>query len=99
MVMYGPGPGWMFGILSQIAMFLGGVLLTVAVIGVTILLVRYLIVATRAAQRYLDTHPAPAPAPAEPSPEAPPTAPTSAEAPAAKPAPRSRTPKTPPAAL
>ena len=96
--MYGPGPGWMFGILSQIAMFLGGVLLTVAVIGVTILLVRYLIVATRAAQRYLDTHPA-APAASEPSPAAPPATPTASETPAAKPAPRSRTPKTPPAAL
>jgi hypothetical protein len=91
--MYGPGHGF-FGGLWHIAAFLGGLVLTAALVALAVLLVRYLVVATRAAQLYIDAHSAPGSAPAatEPPPATPP-------APAAKPAPRPRTPKTPPAAL
>lgn len=88
--MHGPGPGWGFGILWQIGAFFGGLVLAAALIVLTILLVRYLIVATRAAQLYVDAHSAPGatpPAATEPPPATPPV----------KPAPRPRTPKTPPA--
>ena len=108
--MYGPGPGWGFGILAHIATFFGGLVLAAALIVLTILLVRYLIVATRAAQLYVDAHSAPGatpPAATEPPPATPPattppaaTTPRAAPAattPPAKPAPRPRTPKTPPA--
>jgi hypothetical protein len=77
----GPGHG-PFGFFWGVGAFLSGVLITAAVVAVAILLVRYLIVATRAAQLYLDTHQS-----------TPPTAPpptTTARTP--------RTPKTPPAA-
>ena len=95
--MYGPGHGWGFGLLWQIGAFLGGLVLTVAIVALAILLVRYLIVATRAAQLYVDSHSAPgATPPATPPTTEPPTTPPAA---AAKPAPRPRTPKTPPAAL
>lgn len=92
--MHGPGPGWGFGILWNIGAFFGGLVLAAALIVLTILLVRYLIVATRAAQLYLDAHTpgtpgATTPAATEPPPATPPV----------KPAPRPRTPKTPPAAL
>jgi hypothetical protein len=90
--MYGPGPGWGFGILWHVGAFFGGLVLAAALIVLTILLVRYLIVATRAAQLYVDAHSAPGatpPAATEPPPATPPV----------KPAPRPRTPKTPPAAL
>ena len=112
--MYGPGPGWGFGILAHIATFFGGLVLAAALIVLTILLVRYLIVATRAAQLYVDAHSAPGatpPAATEPPPATPPAPAATSPAPAAtptppaatppptKPAPRPRTPKTPPAAL
>ena len=104
--MYGPGHGWGFGLFWQIGAFIGGLLLTVALIALAILLVRYLLVATRAAQLYVDARSGPGTAPAatEPPPATPP-APAAAPAPttpapaATKPAPRPRTPKTPPAAL
>jgi hypothetical protein len=87
----GPGPGWgFFGGLWQVGAFLGGLVLTAALIALAILLVRYLIVATRAAQLYVDAHTTTPPAATEPPPATPP---------AAKPAPRPRTPKDPPAAL
>jgi hypothetical protein len=86
---YGFGFGWFW----HIASFIGGLILTTAVIVVAVLLVRYLIVATRAAQFYLDTHdtarparPVAAPAAQEPPPATP----------APKTAPRPRTPKAPP---
>ncbi len=88
--MYGPGPGWGMGLLWNIGAFFGGLVLAAALIVLTILLVRYLIVATRAAQLYVDAHSAPGatpPAASEPPPATPPV----------KPAPRPRTPKTPPA--
>lgn len=71
----------------HVGAFLGGVILTAALVVVAVLLVRYLIVATRAAQLYLDTH---APVSTAPPEATPPTV-------ATKPAPRPRTPKTPPA--
>jgi hypothetical protein len=75
---FGFGFGWFW----HIGSFIGGLILTAAVVVVAVLLVRYLIVATRAAQLYLDSHAATPAAAAEPTP--------------AKPAPR--TPKKPPAA-
>jgi hypothetical protein len=79
---FGYGFGWFW----HIGSFIGGLILVAAVIVVAVLLVRYLIVATRAAQFYLDSHdtvrPAAPPA-AQPTPAA--TKPT-------------RTPKTPPPA-
>ena len=102
--MYGPGHGF-FGGLWQIGAFLGGLVLTAALIALAILLVRYLIVATRAAQLYVDARTAPGAAPAatEPPPAAGGVpampAPATPPAPAAKPTPRPRTPKDPPAAL
>ncbi|WP_395638481.1 hypothetical protein [Pseudolysinimonas sp.] len=99
--MYGPGHGWGFGLFWQIGAFLGGLVLTAAIVVLAILLVRYLIVATRAAQLYVDTHSPAATPPATTSTETPPAAtePPPATPPSTKPAPRPRTPKTPPAAL
>jgi hypothetical protein len=61
---FGYGFGWFW----HVASFIGGLILVAAVIVVAVLLVRYLIVATRAAQLYLDSHdtvrPATPPAPA-----------------------------------
>lgn len=74
------GMGWFW----HVGTFFGGLILTAAFVVVAVLLVRYLIVATRAAQLYLDTHTTPT-KPAEPPSDA-------------KTAPRPRTPKTPPAA-
>jgi hypothetical protein len=93
--MYGPGPGWGFG-LWHVGMFLGGLALTAGLIVVAVLLVRYLVVATRAAQLYVDAHSATPPSAAEAPPATPPAPPAPA---ATKPTPRPRTPKTPPAAL
>lgn len=74
--MIGPRAGWGWAIFQLGAIF-GGLILTAAAVVVAILLVRYLIVATRAAQRYVDSHPAvgtsspvatePPPTPAQPS--------------------------------
>jgi hypothetical protein len=77
---FGYGFGWFW----HIGSFIGGLILVAAVIVVAVLLVRYLIVATRAAQFYLDSHDTVRPA-----------APPAATPPVTKPAPR--TPKTPPA--
>jgi hypothetical protein len=49
---FGYGFGWFW----HIGSFIGGLILVAAVIVVAVLLVRYLIVATRAAQFYLDSH-------------------------------------------
>lgn len=51
----GPGFGWGYGFL-HIGSFLIGLVIAAAIIAVTVLLVRYLVVATRAAQFYLDQH-------------------------------------------
>ncbi len=50
------GDRYGFGWFWHIATFFGGVILTAAVVVVAVLLVRYLVVATRAAQLYLDTN-------------------------------------------
>lgn len=76
------GMGWFW----HIGTFVGGLVFTAAVVVVAVLLVRYLIVATRAAQLYLDTNSTITPAATEPPPA------TSAAKPATV-----RTPKTPPA--
>lgn len=69
------GMGWFW----HVGMFFGGVILTAAVVVVAVLLVRYLIVATRAAQLYLDRHSTtppetPAAKPAPRTPKTPPAA-------------------------
>lgn len=48
------GPG--FGILFGVVWFLGVVLVAVVCIGLVVLLVRFLLVATRAAQLYIEQH-------------------------------------------
>jgi hypothetical protein len=84
---FGYGFGWFW----HIGSFIGGLILVAAIIVVAVLLVRYLIVATRAAQFYLDSHDTVRPAPAAAKPA------TTATQPAAtKP---TRTPKTPPPAV
>lgn len=83
-----------FGWFWHVGSFLGGVILTAAVVVVLVLLVRYLIVATRAAQVYLDTHAPTSPGTTPPAATEPPPATVVPE----KPAPRPRTPKSPPAA-
>lgn len=97
--MYGPGHGWGFNLFWQIGAFLGGLVVTAAIIALAILLVRFLIVATRAAQLYVDSHSAPATPPAATAPVTPPATEPPPTTPPTKPAPRPRTPKTPPAAL
>ena len=103
------GPGYGFGIwhaLQTAFMAIGAFLLLLIVLTVAALLVRYLLVATKAAELYVaqhgtrpaapDTVVAPA-APAAPEPVAPePVGPVGAPEPPAKPAPRPRTPRTPP---
>lgn len=88
---FGFGFGWFW----HIGSFLGGLILVAGLVVVAVLLVRYLIVATRAAQIYVDAH-TPAATPAA-------TAATAASTTAStdattKPAPRARTPKAPPPA-
>lgn len=69
---WGHGP---FGFFWGVGAFLGGVILTGAIVAVAILLVRYLVVATRAAQLYLDSHqatpPTEPPVAAKPAPRTP----------------------------
>ena len=79
---FGYGFGWFW----HIGSFIGGLVLVAAIIVVTVLLVRYLIVATRAAQFYLDSNDTARPA----------ATPPAAQPAATKPA---RTPKTPPPAV
>lgn len=74
------GLGWFW----HIGTFVAGLIFTAAVIVVAVLLVRYLVVATRAAQLYLDTNATILPTATEPL-----------GTPAAKP-PTARTPKSPP---
>lgn len=81
---FGYGFGWFW----HIGSFIGGLILVAAVIVVAVLLVRYLIVATRAAQFYLDSHDTVRPA----APATPAAAPPAATKP-------TRTPKTPPPAV
>lgn len=82
---YGPGFGGFFGVLSRIAEVLGTLILAAVLVGVTVLLVRFLLVGTRAAQLYVDRHEPPKPS-AEPRSYAPePSAPTPASPVAASP--------------
>jgi hypothetical protein len=85
---YGHG-GLLWGILGFIASVIGTLVLLAVVAGVLFLLVRFLLVATKAAKIYVANN-TPA-APVEPA------APAAAEPPVAAPAPRSRAPKAPPA--
>lgn len=97
------GPPWGF----WFGQIFAGILLTAALVVVAVLLIRYLVVATRAAQLYLDLNRPTTPAAAAPVPPVAPT-PAPAAAPAADPTPpnvpagtkptRTRAPK-PPAAL
>ena len=90
----------------RIAHIMGGIiealiiLVAVAVLaGLTFLLVRYLLVATRAAQLYVAQHEPPRPTSTEPNPPVSPAAPAAApttQASTTAPATRPRTPKTPP---
>ena len=82
------GDRYGFGWFWHIGSFVGGLILTAALIVVAVLLVRYLIVATRAAQHYLDSHDTARPAP---------TPPAAAEDPATPPSKPARRPRTPPA--
>ena len=59
---FGPGFGGFFGVLGRLAEVLGTVVIAAVVVGVTVLLVRFLLVATRAAQLYVDRHELPKPA-------------------------------------
>lgn len=86
------GDRYGFGWFWHIGSFVGGLILTAALIVVTVLLVRYLVVATRAAQLYLDSHDTARPAATPPAAADPPPA---SPAPAAKPARRPRTPPAP----
>jgi hypothetical protein len=94
---YGFGFGWFW----HIGSFLGGLILVAGLVVVAVLLVRYLIVATRAAQIYVDAHtPAATPTATTTTTDTTPATSTTAAADATtKPAPRVRTPKTPPPAL
>jgi hypothetical protein len=87
---FGYGFGWFW----HIGSFIGGLILVAAVVVVAVLLVRYLIVATRAAQFYLDSHDTVRPA--APPAAKPATTTTPAQPAATKP---TRTPKTPPPAV
>ncbi|MDF1479229.1 hypothetical protein PYV02_09065 [Leifsonia sp. H3M29-4] len=104
------GPGmWGFGWFGHVVgTIIGGLLTLFAVLviaGLVFLLVRFLIVATRAAQLYVDRHAPTTPASPAASAAAAPTTTKAAPAPAAKPTPaaatkpaaKPRTPKTPPA--
>lgn len=95
---FGPG-GYLRGIwrvLTGLASVLGGLLLLLLFIAVAVLLIRYLLIATRAAQLYVDAHEPERPAgsgdtgvgPEPPTPAPADDAPT-------KPARTSRSPKTP----
>jgi hypothetical protein len=61
---FGYGFGWFW----HIGSFLGGLILVAGLVVVAVLLVRYLIVATRAAQFYLDSHATTPPPATEPPP-------------------------------
>jgi predicted lipid-binding transport protein (Tim44 family) len=93
--MFFDGPGTGFGWVGHmLANIIGGLLSFFALLIVAALIflvVRFLLVATRAAQLYVDEH-----SPKAPSAATAPTA-SAAPAPAAKPATRPRTPKAPPA--
>jgi predicted lipid-binding transport protein (Tim44 family) len=105
------GPGmWGFGWFGHlVGTIIGGLLTLFAVLviaGLVFLLVRFLIVATRAAQLYVDRHAPAAPtSPAASAAATPTTTTKAAPAPATKPTPaaatkppaKPRTPKTPPA--
>ena len=94
------GPGFGFHWFWTIGSFLFGLVLFAAFVVVIVLLVRYLLVATKAHQHYLDSHrtssTSAAPAPATP-PTTPTTDPTPPNVPAGTKPTRTRTPK-PPAA-
>lgn len=105
---YGPG-GWdYFEIMGRIGSILVGSILFLVWLAVLVLLVRFLLIGTRAAKLYLRSNghhdglfgprptPPAAPAPAATAPAAT-TAPRTATPPATRPAPRPRTPRTPPA--
>ena len=99
----GPGYGWgVWHALQAAFMAIGAFLLLIILLGLVVLLVRFLLVATRAAELYLAQNapkPTPPDAAAESTAPVEPVGPVGApEAPAAptKPAPRPRTPKPPP---
>jgi cell division septation protein DedD len=99
------GPGYGFGIwhaLQSAFMAIGGFLLLIIFLGLVAVLVRFLLVATKAAELYVAQNGSkstasdvvaapPTPAPAEP------VGPVGASETPPKPAPRPRTPKAPPA--
>jgi hypothetical protein len=91
MVMFDDRFEYGFGWFWHIGSFLGGLILVAGLVVVGVLLVRYLIVATRAAQVYLDAHEPKLPATTPPAATEPPPATTTTK-------PTARTPKTPPAA-
>lgn len=100
---FGWGFGGFFRFLQELAQFVGVVVIAAVLIGLAVLLARYLLVATKAAQRYLELNGAPespgAP-PEPPAPEPPAPAPTSEPvapeppAPAPADAPRATKPRT-----
>jgi cytoskeletal protein RodZ len=85
--MFGMGYGWGNGFISVIGMFVCGVLAILAfaiAVGLIFLLVRFLLVATRAAQLYVAEHEPPRPmTPTAPATPAAPAAPAAKTAPAA----------------
>jgi hypothetical protein len=83
------GDRYGFGWFWHIGSFVGGLILVAAIVVVAVLLVRYLIVATRAAQFYLDSHDTSGPAATPPM--------TAPQPTATKPTPR--TPKSSPPAV
>lgn len=97
---FGPGGfGWGLQLAWRLTTTLAGFVVVLVLIGLTILLVRYLLVATKAAQLYVAAHTDTPPSASEPPPAvADPTPSTPPASAAAKPAPRTRAPKTPPAA-
>jgi hypothetical protein len=76
------GDRYGFGWFWHIGSFIGGLILVAAIVVVAVLLVRYLIVATRAAQFYLDSHDTSRPA------ATPPATATAPQPTATKPTPR-----------
>jgi hypothetical protein len=98
--MFGPGPGWgLWHSLQTIFASLGGFLLLLILLAVTVLLVRFLLVGTRAAEIYVAKNRPADPGTAAATPAAPvePVSPVvGPETP--RPAPRTRAPKTPPTA-
>jgi hypothetical protein len=58
---FGHGFGGFFGALNRIAEVLGTLMIAAVLVGLTVLLVRFLLVATKAAQLYVAHHEPPKP--------------------------------------